>query len=458
MPSRPRSSSLPRPPSLSSAIGPSFILLGLALGSGELVLWPYLAAEYGLGLLWGGLLGITFQYVLNTEAMRYTLAWGESVFVGFKKLSRLIPAWFIVSTLIPWSLPGFSSAAAEIVVRFFPGLNETWVAIGLLVLVGVILSLGKTLYKTVEQVQKTIIFVTLPFIALLAILLTGRAEWTELGRGLLGYGDGWRWFPPGIMIASFLGAFAYSGGGGNLNLAQSYYIKEKGFGMGKFATKIKAFFSGGAQPMLLTGQRFSDTPQNRKLWKQWWRLVTIEHGLVFWLLGFLTIVVLAVLARALVFGAGAGEGLAFLYAQADAISAQSHVFLGTTFLLFAGVMLFSTHLGILESASRIISENVFLFASNAKKANLSAGFYIALWLQIALGVVVYLSGWKEPRFLLTLSAILNAAAMMVAFPLLFWLNKRYLPKFAQPHWLRKTILLAAFLFFAILVAVTFRGN
>ena len=79
---------LPKPLSLKNTLGPSFILLGLALGSGELIMWPYLAANYGLGLLWGGLLGISFQYILNTEIMRYTLAWGESVFVGLKKISK----------------------------------------------------------------------------------------------------------------------------------------------------------------------------------------------------------------------------------------------------------------------------------------------------------------------------------------------------------------------------------
>jgi hypothetical protein len=456
MPNRP--ASLPTPPRFSRLIGPSFIMLGLALGSGELILWPYLTAQYGLGLLWGGLLGISLQFVLNTEAMRYTLAWGESVFVGFRKLSRLIPLWFIVSTLIPWSLPGFSSASAQIITSFAPGLPEKWVAIGLLVLVGLVLSMGRTLYKTVERVQKTIIFVTLPFVALLAVWFTGRAEWTELGRGLLGYGDGWRWFPPGIALAAFLGAFAYSGGGGNLNLAQSYYIKEKGFGMGRFAAKITSLFAGGSAPMALIGRRFADTSANRKLWRRWWRLVNVEHGLVFWLLGFVTIVVLAVLSKALVYGQNTGEGLSFLYAQAAVIGTRSHALIGNFFLLSAAVMLLSTHLGILEAASRIISENVFLFFKNQRKANLSFGFYVALWLQIGLGILVYLVGWQEPRFLLTLSAILNAAAMMVAFPLLLWLNTKHLLRPYQPSLLRKVMITVAFVFFAILVGVTLLGR
>ena len=101
MPVSQKSPNLPKPPPLIKTLGPSFILLGLALGSGELILWPYLAANWGMGLLWGALLGISFQFVLNTEAMRYSLAWGESVFLGFRRMSILIPVWFIISTFIP---------------------------------------------------------------------------------------------------------------------------------------------------------------------------------------------------------------------------------------------------------------------------------------------------------------------------------------------------------------------
>lgn len=33
---------------MSKLIGPSFIILGVGLGSGELILWPYLTANYFL--------------------------------------------------------------------------------------------------------------------------------------------------------------------------------------------------------------------------------------------------------------------------------------------------------------------------------------------------------------------------------------------------------------------------
>ena len=161
------SKNLLKPPKLSRIIGPSFVLLGLALGSGELIMWPFLTSQYGLGLLWGAVLGISFQYFLNTEIMRYTLCWGESVFVGFWRLSRFWPFWFILSTFIPWSLPGFSSGVASILGHLLGIENTLWLAIFFLVLVGVILTVGKTLYKTMEMIQRTIILAGIPFILFL---------------------------------------------------------------------------------------------------------------------------------------------------------------------------------------------------------------------------------------------------------------------------------------------------
>jgi hypothetical protein len=447
-----KSKNLPQPPNLAQTIGPSFILLGLALGSGELIFWPYLSANYGLGLLWGALLGISFQFVLNTEAMRYSLAWGESIFVGWRKLSILIPVWFIISTFIPWSLPGFSTASSEILSSLLPGLPTTVVAIALLIFTGLLLSLGRTLYQTMETFEKMIVFVSIPFVLILVLMFTSPVDWWQAAEGLIGKGDGWWFFPPGIALGSFLGAFAYAGAGGNLNLAQSHYIKEKGFGMGKYAAKIKSLFtSEEAQAVDMDGQLFSKTKQNEKLWQRWWHLVTLEHGIVFWFTGFVSIAMLAVLAKALVFGTPASQGLDFLYVEAAAIS-QKVIWLGPVFLVATAIMLFSTQVIVLEASSRIISENLLLlFYKKGKKLNLSLAFYAALWGQITLGIFLLLSGLKEPRFVLTLAAVLNAGAMMVAFPLLLWLNHARLRPAQWPVWWRKIVMVAAFLFFLYFV-------
>ena len=162
-----RRTELPEPISLKKSIGPSVILLGLSLGSGELIMWPYLVSQYGLGIIWGGAAGITFQYFLNTEIMRYTLAWGESVFVGWRRWSRLIPLWFVFSTVIPWALPGFVTTSASMLQYLIPGLSIKFTAICLLLLTGLIISSGKTLYKTMERVQFILLSLGIPTIAFL---------------------------------------------------------------------------------------------------------------------------------------------------------------------------------------------------------------------------------------------------------------------------------------------------
>ncbi len=449
--------SLPRPPKLSQVLGPSFILLGLALGSGELILWPYLAANYGLGLIWGALLGITFQFFLNLAIMRYTLVWGESIFVGFWRLWRWWPLWFILSTFVPWSLPGFSSASTEIFCRLAGGCTDSvklGLALATLILTGLILSLGRTLYQTMELIQRTIIIIGIPLILGLVFSLTRYSDWVDLAWGLVGRGDHWWFFPAGVSLASFLGAFAYSGAGGNLNLAQSYYVKEKGLAMGRYGAKISSLIRAKPGPVKLKGETFPLTRSNLARFRRWWRLVVIEHGLVFWFLGLMTIILLSLLAQSLVFGQASQQGIEFLFQEAQAIAIRStHGWLGRLFLLLAGLMLYSTQLGVLESSSRIISENLVLLrvGSDQKevKANLSLWFYAALWGQITLGAIILLFGLTEPRFLLTLAAVLNALAMTLLFPLVIVLNRRRLAPPLRPSLGAQLILVGALIFFLI---------
>lgn len=446
---------LPKPPSFWSTFGPSFIMLGLAVGSGELILWPYLAANYGLGLLWGGLIGITVQFFLNTEVMRYSLYWGESVFVGFRKLSKLLPVWFIISTFIPWSLPGFSTASSTIFSSFLGISNQKIIAVVLLLCVGILLSFGKTLYSTMERLQKTIIFIGFPSAILIALIVVPSAGWIELFSGFIGKGDGYWFVPQTLQLTAFLAAFSYSGGGGNLNLAQSYYIKEKGLGMGKYATKITSLFRGENKNIMLEGNTFRNTAENKTTWKLLWRRVQTEHALVFWGMGLTSIALFTVIAKSLVFGKGLSQGLSFLFAESAMISYRIHPIIGAYFLFIVGCMLTSTQIGVLESSSRIISENILLlFYKPGKIFNISKAFFYALWTQIGFGLLLLFSNITEPRFLITLAAILNSIAMMISFILVFLLNKKFISKEYQPSILRKFVLIiSALVVFVLLLGI-----
>jgi len=119
----------PAPMSFKKILGPSFIILALGLGSGEVILWPYLAANYGLGIAWGAILGITFQYFMNMEIERYSLVKGESVFVGTYKLFKPAVYWFIASTFLGWALPGIVAASAKIMANVIGIENFKWIAV-----------------------------------------------------------------------------------------------------------------------------------------------------------------------------------------------------------------------------------------------------------------------------------------------------------------------------------------
>jgi hypothetical protein len=443
---------LPEPITLRQSIGPSFILLGLALGSGELIMWPYLVSQYGLGIIWGGLVGITFQYFLNTEIMRYTLAWGESVFVGWRRWGKLIPAWFVFSTVIPWALPGFVLSSATLLNHVFPFLNIRLTAVALILLTGLVISSGKTLYKTMEVVQRTLLSIGVPFVAILTLYMAKGTDWGALLSGLAGYGAGYRFMPEGIAIGAFLGALAYSGGGGNLNLSQSYYIKEKGMGMGKYGTGIKALLAGTGSHRL-DGRLFALSGANLSRWSRWWRLVCAEHALVFWGVGLVTILMLATLSMATSYGVSSAGGLGFFFTEAEMIGLSTHPLVGHLFILVGALMLFTTQLGVLESASRVISENLLLLKyRHDEEVNASKMFYLVLWTELAFSAVYLYSGASEPRALLTTGAILNAGAMMVAFILILMLN-RQLPKIIRPSWGRQLVLVFAACFFLYFLSI-----
>ncbi len=433
--------------SLKKLIGPSFILLGLGLGSGEVILWPYLTSNFGMGIIWGAILGITFQFFMNMEIERYALAHGESVFVGFARKAKWIPIWFLFSTFVPWIWPGIVASSAKLIGSLFGVQQTQYLAIGMLVLMGLMLTLGPILYKTLERFQKLLISVGVPSIFLLAIILARQNHWLDLAQGLVGKGADYWFLPVGIPLASFLAAFAYSGAGGNLNLAQSFYIKEKGYGMGKYAGRITSLLTGKKEDTSLTGATFELTAENLKTFRAWWKNINIEHFIVFWITGSITILMLGLLAYATTFGtAGNASGINFVLLEARAIGERLFPFAGTFFLLVAGATLFGTQLTVLDATSRIISENVILaFSNKFSEKNLPKIYYTVLWIQILAQVAVFLFGFTEPLQLLVTAAVLNAFAMFVHVGLTLWLNKTGLEKPLRPKFLRTAVMALAFL-------------
>ncbi len=447
---KPATGNLTQAPPLKKLLGPSFILLGLGLGSGELILWPYLSANFGLGIIWGAVIGITLQFFLNMEISRYTLAYGESVFVGLaRKLSFVSPIWFLISTLIPWMWPGVVTSSAVILGHLLGIKNIGLLGSILLLGIGALYTLGPVVYKTQESLQKAVIFLGVPFVFLLTLFVATPSDWSALAAGLFGVGEGFNFLPVSIPIATFLAAFAYSGAGGNLNMGQSLYVKEKGYGMASFSSKLTSIVTGKKTSLSLVGKKFNDNTKNRELFRNWWRKVNTEHFIVFWATGLVTMLMLSTLSYATVFGKeGNPTGINFVINQGTYLAANIAPIIGTLFLSVAAVMLFFTQFSVFGTTSRIMSENLaILLSSKASPNKMRYYFFIFLWIQIILGITVLLSGFTEPLGLVVVSAVLNAAAMCVACFLVYHLNTKTLPKSVAPTIARKAILLLSGLFY-----------
>lgn len=442
---------LPTALKFKNLLGPSFILLGLGLGSGELILWPYLVSNWGMGIIWGAILGITLQFFINMEIERYTLARGESVFVGFARRYRYMPIWFIISTFFAWIWPGIIATSGKLFGEVL-GLNNTnLIGITLLILIGIILTVGPTLYKTVEKISLILISLGVPAIFLLAFYLSTKMDIVDLLNGIKNFPN----IPNGVPFASFLAAFAFAGAGGNLNLAQSFYIKEKGYGMGKYGGKISSILTGKVEELKLEGSKFIINKQNLFNFKKWWRVINLEHLLVFWFGGAISICLLSLLAYSTLRGLpNLPQGVDFMITESVQITQKLGSSIGIAFLLIGGFMLFNTQLTVLDATSRIMAEN-YLILKN--KGNLSKIYYSFLWLQILFGVIIFLFNFAQPFVLLTISAVLNAIAMFVHIGLTLNLNIRELEKEIRPNLFRITAIIIAFLFFGYFSVKTIFG-
>ncbi len=441
----------PKPLSLLKMVGPSFLILAMGLGSGEIILWPYLVANYGLGVAWGAVLGISLQFFINMEIERYALVKGESVFVGLAKIFKWTPYWFIFSTFLGFGLPGIVAASANIFGYLLGSLEFRSIAVFMLIAMGCLLTFGKTVYETMERVTKLLLMVCVPFIFGLVVIMAKKTDWLALVNGVFGIGEGYRFLPAGISLATFLGAFAYSGAGGNLNLTQSIYIKEKGYGMGKYSQKIAGLFrSHKNETVKLSGEEFEINAESISNFKQWWRKINIEHFLVFWVIGLLSMLLLMLLSYITTYGKGSNlQGISFVLNEGGVLIGQLGNW-GKLFLLVLSVLLFQTQLGIMDSTSRIMGESLaILRIDSGKESTISLGrFYFGfVWAQIVFGCLVFAFNIYEPRGLIVLGAVINAFAMLVHTLLVYILNKKSLPKTFAPSLVRKIAIWIALIFF-----------
>jgi hypothetical protein len=195
-------------------VGPGIVAGGVGLSSGEFVLWPFIASQVGLVLLWGALVGVVTQFFLNMEVERYTLATGETAVTGFNRFWKHWGLVFAVLVYFANLWPGWAISAATLTTYLFNGGNPPTIAVIMLLVIGFSLTFAPVIYVALER----LIFVKVAAVLLLAILgMTFAIEpesWRALPAGMLSFGR----IPGGLSIALIFGAIAFAGSGGGQNL------------------------------------------------------------------------------------------------------------------------------------------------------------------------------------------------------------------------------------------------
>jgi hypothetical protein len=252
------------------------------------------------------------------------------------------------------------------------------------------------------------------------------AFWLGL-KGLVNFG----YVPSDISKFTFVAALAYGGVAGVLNLVQSEWIKDKGYGVNAKGTDAN-----------LINLNQKESVSN---FKKWFNFINKEHFLLFVIANVFSIFLLAYLGYLLV-PIGSAQGFDVL---ANEISALNNYFpyFGTLFAL-SGILIFSmANITILDSIGRLIHRLLSPF----KKAPSSSSISVVA---VLLGVGILLASlvvpsFKQPFFLLVTSAVLSAFTMWLYPPMLLKLNYT-LPKAYRPKWWRTILVLLAAEFYGFI--------
>ncbi len=411
---------LPAPIKLTKLVGPGVLMFAVAIGAGEIYIWPWLIAKYSMSLLWLGLLSLYFQYILNTEFARYTLATGETVITGFSRIWKPAGYLFFACSLLPWIWPAWSFSAATIINKHllpwkFP--KDKYAAIALLVLTGVVLSgTTKIFYKTVELLQKVQVIFILVATAILTYFFVDWKSIMTLEEGLIAVPDK---VPTSAKDIAFLAsAIAFCGAGGTVNLAISNWVRDKKLGMSAFVPQLQKLFRGKRTFKSNDGFFFEGSEENLQKWSSWWQLIKTEQLWTFLFLELICVILLIVLSISLMPNKAFGADLGLIDQEAQVISETLRTGGKTLFYLMITFVLTTSVVGVLDHVARLAADilrNNIKRIKRSKKAVVNEGiiYTIVLWVVIIFGVTILSVYNFQSSFLLL--AITGSLSIYVMF-------------------------------------------
>jgi len=443
---------LPDPPSnLWRIVGPGVVAAGVGLSSGEFILWPFIASQVGLVFLWGAVLGVTTQFFLNMEIERFTLATGQTAVAGFNQFWK---HWGLVLAILVYFAnlwPGWVMSSATLATYVLGG-NPRVIAVCALAVIGTALTLAPVVYVALERLIFVKIAAVVALVTLAIALVVNADSWRALPAG---FTTELR-FPIELGFALLVGAMAFAGAGGGQNLCQSNWIRDKGFGMGRYVPRLVSPVTGVEEAApVATSFMFEPDEANMARWRRWWRFANIEQAATFILMTVITICLTSMLAHSTLFGVpGLPNNVSFLLIEGRRMQAIAGSWFGILFWSIGAFSLFASAMGIIDYTSRLAAD--VLKGTYLQRSALSESriYFRLVWGMVIFGASILMIGFDQPLVLLVISACTGAVIMFLYSGLLILLNRRALPSAIAIRPFRLATLVWSTLFFGVLSVLT----
>ncbi len=215
-------------------LGPSVIISGTIVGSGEIILTAGLGAAVGYTMLWWVLLSCWSKSIVQAELARYIVLSGDTYLRALNRAPGKIPTprtaigWPIAVGLVNFipgitGLGGIIGGAGQALVILVPGIPPL-VAVGLLAaLTALLLASGG--YKRLEMVMLGLVmtFTVLTLVSALSM------QTTEFATGLDQLAQGFRFEFNTEFAVLALAAYGYTGVNASEIAHYTYWCIEKGY-------------------------------------------------------------------------------------------------------------------------------------------------------------------------------------------------------------------------------------
>ncbi len=427
--------------------GPGAVLLGLAIGAGEIVIWPRIAAEHGASMVWAAAVGVFLQLWINIEVGRWAVATGESAFLGLTRVWGPLAPLFFLLIIAQYVLPAWARSSGLAVKALLlgpdhPSPDWLWTALTFAAVAAVLFG-PRRVYAATERTISVLVTIIVLGLLFIAVRVGTLDHAVELARGVLNVG----YVEPGFPARELFGALVFAGAGGASNLFYAYYLRDKRIGMGARVPLLVNPLRGRAESATEAGFRFPDTPENRRRFRDWLRFVTLDQVLYFWLLNTLTILLFLFGALCVLHPAGiVPQAGRFIWDESLVLGRELGALGRYVFLVVGFATLFSTQLALVDGVARSLADILRTTWAPARRASYPVWYgWIAVTMMVSgvvLTAVMERAGVSELGFVLN-AAFMGGLMMAVYTPALLWMNLRHLPAPARPGPLHVTMLVVA---------------